>query len=310
MKNEIHIVLTGERCKTKSFIMSKHKIKVGICASVAIVSILITLSFTGLKHTRENLALQSKMDSMQNELLSAKDWNNEFMDRITRQTKEKEAKLKKSLDTLMHNNSEKEKLLTSALSELKDRSKIIESILNTVGIKAKVKESTKNSGGPYIPLSDGSYSDLTYKVDHYLDTIKTIPLGAPVFGTITSEYGRRPDPINNKPAFHAGIDIRKKTGAEIKVTADGVVREKGYTRGHGNFLLIDHQNGFKTRYFHMQKSLVKKGAKVERGQLIGLVGSTGRSTGPHLHYEIIYNGKSLNPIKFIRIAKLISSENG
>ena len=157
-------------------------------------------------------------------------------------------------------------------------------------------------------MPSDSFENLTFKVDHYLDTIQSVPLGPPVPGTITSKFGKRIDPINKRMAFHSGIDIRNRRGTKIAAPADGKVVSRGYTRGYGNFLEIDHGGGFHTRYLHMKKSLVKRGEQVKRGQDIGLVGNTGRSTGPHLHYEIKYKDKAIDPIKFVRVAKYLSLE--
>lgn len=305
MENNLYIVLSGERKQTKSYAISRKKIRGLIVFSTTLLVVLILFGALGIKFTSENILLKATLVSTQDELKSAKAWNKQFEGRITKQVAEKERQLQTTLDNLLDKNEEKETLLNNALTELKSRSKVIESILKTVGIKVKEPKETANSGGPFVPLSENSLDDLTFTVDHYLETIKTLPLGPPVWGAVTSEYGRRIDPINNKGAFHAGIDIREKQGAKIVTTADGIVLEKGYTKGEGNYLVIEHSKHFKTRYFHMQKSMVSRGDKVKRGQTIGLVGNTGRSTGPHLHYEIIYRGKSVNPINYVRIARKI-----
>lgn len=308
MRNKLHIVVTGERNDTRSFMMSKQKMQFTVLLSVAIMIVLFILSISGIKHSVENVALKSSLATLQKELQDARDWNNEFIDRVSKLEEEKELKLKNTLSELKEKTQEKETLLNSALSELKNRSKILESILKNVGINVKTEETGKNSGGPFVPLADDSLDDLTFKVDSYLETIKTIPLGPPVYGAITSQYGRRFDPINDQPAFHAGIDIRKPLGSKIYATAEGVVLEKGYTKGHGNYLVLKHGEDFKTRFFHMKKSLVNIGDRIKRGDTIGLVGNTGRSTGAHLHYEIIYQEKHTNPLKFIRIARNISPD--
>ena len=102
------------------------------------------------------------------------------------------------------------------------------------------------------------------------------------------------------------MDIRGRKGTDVKATGDGIVKKENYDRGHGRYVLIDHGNGFITKYAHLKKSLVKKGDVVERGQVIGLVGSTGRSTGPHVHYEFHYDDKIVNPTRFVRIARYLN----
>ena len=289
MKNKLHIVITGERETTRSYIISKSSLIALVFSSLSLVILLAVFSFLGLKDTCQTVQLKASHD------------------RLVKQIAEKEAEYRGILDDFKVKGDEREKLLSTALSELKNRSEIVESILKTVGIKTSIKESAKHSGGPFTPLSENSYEDLIFRLDHSLDIIKSVPLGTPVFGTITSLYGRRIDPINKKTAFHSGIDIRKNIGAEITTTADGKVLKKGYNKGQGNYVVIGHGKDFKTRYFHMKKSLVEKGDQVKRGQVIGLVGNTGRSTGPHLHYEIHYNQKSVNPLKFVRVARNMPS---
>ena len=289
MKNKLHIVITGERETTRSYIISKSSLIALVFSSLSLVILLAFFSFLGLKDTCQTVQLKASHDH------------------LVKQVAEKEAEYQGILDDLKVKGDEREKLLSTALSELKNRSEIVESILKTVGIKTSIKESAKHSGGPFTPLSESSYEDLIFRLDHSLDIIKSVPLGTPVFGTITSLYGRRIDPINKKAAFHSGIDIRKNIGAEITTTADGKVLKKGYNKGQGNYVVIGHGKDFKTRYFHMKKSLVEKGDQVKRGQVIGLVGNTGRSTGPHLHYEIHYNQKSVNPLKFVRVARNMPS---
>ena len=197
-------------------------------------------------------------------------------------------------------------LLETAVADLDKKSRIIESILSSVGVDIKVEVSNENSGGPFTSPVGETGDELILRTDQYLDTIQNVPLGPPVPGVLTSRFGRRNDPINGESAYHRGVDIRGKKGSDVKATANGTVKIENYDRWNGRYVLIDHGNGFITKYAHLKKSLVKKGDTVERGQTIGLVGSTGRSTGPHVHYEIHYNDKILNPTRFVRIAKYLN----
>lgn len=119
--------------------------------------------------------------------------------------------------------------------------------------------------------------------------------GWPVQGTVTSEFGYRTHPITGKRAMHTGIDIGAKTGTDIHAAGDGVVIFSGKKGGYGNIVEIRHANGVETRYAHNSANLVKVGDLVQKGQVIGKVGSTGRSTGPHLHFEVRKNGQAVNP---------------
>jgi len=122
----------------------------------------------------------------------------------------------------------------------------------------------------------------------------------PCKGYKTRGYGMKNDPFTGYKRMHPGIDIGNRTGTPIYATADGVVTMAGNTGGDlGKLITVNHGYGYKTRYGHLSKIKVKRGQKVRRGDLIGLMGSTGYSTGPHLHYEVIINGKHVNPIEYI-----------
>lgn len=121
----------------------------------------------------------------------------------------------------------------------------------------------------------------------------------PVEGWITSAFGSRGSPFTGRREFHKGLDIKAKTGTTIQAPAKGVITFAGWHGAYGNTIVINHGNGITTRYAHMQKSVLKEGQTVGRGELIGYVGSTGRSTGSHLHYEVMLNGVCVNPMQYI-----------
>jgi murein DD-endopeptidase MepM/ murein hydrolase activator NlpD len=121
----------------------------------------------------------------------------------------------------------------------------------------------------------------------------------PAHGWLSSSVGRRTDPINGGPDFHQGLDISADAGAPVYATADGTVTRAAREGAYGNLVTIDHGYGLETRYGHLSKYEVKSGAKIKRGQIIGRVGSTGRATGPHLHYEVRVNGRLLNPLQLL-----------
>ena len=121
----------------------------------------------------------------------------------------------------------------------------------------------------------------------------------PTFGWLTGTFGGRPDPFTGEPAFHQGLDISTEKGREVYATANGTVESAQYTGDYGNFIVVRHDFGLATRYGHLSRFSVKPGASVQRGDVIGYVGSTGRSTGAHLHYEILANGKLINPLQLL-----------
>ncbi|MAK66956.1 MAG: peptidase M23 [Methylophaga sp.] len=127
-----------------------------------------------------------------------------------------------------------------------------------------------------------------------------IPTGRPVQdGWISSFYGYRVDPFNGKKAFHDGIDFAGKTGSAVISVADGIVSWAGMRGGYGGLVEIDHGNGYVTRYAHNKSLEVNTGDRVSKGDVIALMGSTGRSTGPHVHFEVLRDGKSVNPFNYI-----------
>jgi murein DD-endopeptidase MepM/ murein hydrolase activator NlpD len=141
------------------------------------------------------------------------------------------------------------------------------------------------------------YENYLHKFIYYLDRI---PVGYPHPGKITSKFGYRENPFTGSVVeTHKGIDIKAVFGSIVNSTANGVVTFAGYKGGYGNLIILSHGNGMQTLYGHLSKILVKQGQTIGSGQIIGKVGSTGRSTGPHLHYEIHQNGRAINPKPFL-----------
>jgi murein DD-endopeptidase MepM/ murein hydrolase activator NlpD len=120
---------------------------------------------------------------------------------------------------------------------------------------------------------------------------------------ITSTFGIRKDPFTSRATYHAGLDIGGDTGDPIYAAADGTVIEAGYSGSHGNNVLIAHSNGLRTHYSHLSKILTEVGTKVSKGDIIAELGSTGRSTGPHLHYEVIINGEHVDPRPYLKATR-------
>ena len=162
-------------------------------------------------------------------------------------------------------------------------------------------------GGPYEPVTGG---DATFKqlftswkkLDNLADGAIAVPSDKPVKSAdFTSGYGVRSDPFKGRAAMHAGIDLAGPLGTAISATADGTVSNAGFNSGgYGNLIKLDHGRGIETRYGHLSKIAVQPGQRVTRGQLIGRMGSTGRSTGSHLHYEVRIDGRAVNPIPFMK----------
>ncbi len=153
----------------------------------------------------------------------------------------------------------------------------------------------ESMGGPSFP------SETDKKTGLEDETIKKIAsnlqiLHLPPLRQVTSTYGIRLDPFTKKLAFHAGVDFKADTGTKIEAAMDGVVKYAGRKSMYGNAVVIKHENGYETLYGHLSKMNVKQGDKIKQKDIIGLAGSTGRSTGPHLHFELIKNGKKIDPL--------------
>lgn len=131
------------------------------------------------------------------------------------------------------------------------------------------------------------------------DLYKSTPRGWPVDGRITSPYGRRDHPKSGDDEFHSGVDIAADLDTPVKATADGIVSFSGWSGGSGNLVVIEHGFKFSTFYAHNKTVSVKVGQKVKRGDIISYVGSTGHSTGPHVHYEVWHEGRSVNPVRYL-----------
>ena len=149
-----------------------------------------------------------------------------------------------------------------------------------------------------------SYDELFALARNKEEMLACIPAILPLKETevkyISSYFGRRPDPIYKITKFHSGMDFSAQLGTEAYATGDGIVTDVDRDHwGYGNMVTIDHGFGYKTRYAHLQKFAVRKGQKVKRGQLIGYIGNTGKTTGVHLHYEVLKNGVQVDPIHFL-----------
>ncbi len=210
---------------------------------------------------------------------------------------------------------ERETLLGETMEELDSRSKMLEDLFRSIDIiipkKKKILLHNEESGGLFHEVSplEAQKDELVSRLDFYLKKASAIPLGKPLNGRITSRFGKRRDPLNGRVSFHDGIDIRGRRGAKIYATANGIVTLAGYNGGYGNYVEVQHGDGYKTAYAHMKKILVKRGQRVHRGDIIGLVGNTGRSTGPHLHYEIRRNDTPLNPAKYMYVATALKKHS-
>ncbi len=172
-------------------------------------------------------------------------------------------------------------------------------------------------GGPFIPASaniEPRFKDLFVswgKLSTLQAAVASIPAYMPVRDYhYTSTYGVRSDPFNGGNAMHAGVDMAGSMGEPIYASADGVVKTAGKSNGYGNLVELDHGRGIDTRYGHLSKIMVHAGDRIRQGQEIGLMGSTGRSTGTHLHFEVRVDGRSVNPRPFLDASAYVLAVKG
>ena len=220
------------------------------------------------------------------------------------------ARLQASLDRV-------EARQTATLNSLEEsydgKAKRMRGVLADLGINPGKAPPPAATGGPFVPVTlpanAGTFERQLFRikvartqVDRLTHTLGTVPVRKPIVGEIdlTSSFGVRSDPFGRGPAMHSGLDFRSAHGDPVRATANGKVVTAGWNGGYGKMVEIDHGNDLTTRYGHLSDIEVKVGQTVRVGQTIGRVGSTGRSTGPHLHYETRIDGDAVDPQKFLR----------
>lgn len=229
-------------------------------------------------------------------------------------------RLQTSLDTVERRQMA---ALTAVEDGVESRLRRMRGVFSDLGLNmAQLEAATPRSaiGGPFVPVklpSDaGAFERQLYRIhisraqmQRLNATLSLVPYRKPVIGEVefTSGFGVRSDPFLGRPAMHTGLDFRAATGDPVRVTANGRVVSSGWSGGYGRMVEVDHGNGLSTRYGHLSEIHVKVGDVVKIGQVIGAVGSTGRSTGPHLHYETRIDGDAVDPQKFLRAGVRLSS---
>ncbi|RWK08587.1 M23 family metallopeptidase [Mesorhizobium sp.] len=191
----------------------------------------------------------------------------------------------------------------------------ISQALEAAGLPVDAELDKNDVGGPLVPLDSSLIFDSKVKeLDEALDALdqikkeaRKLPLTNPAPGhAMTSPFGVRTDPILGTAALHTGMDFRAPIGMPAKVTAAGIVTKAGWNGGYGRMVEVDHGNGFATRYGHLSEIDVAVGQKLAAGDVIGKTGSSGRSTGPHLHYEVRHDGEAVDPLRFLAVGKKVA----
>ncbi|MDP3259011.1 MAG: M23 family metallopeptidase, partial [Thermodesulfovibrionales bacterium] len=180
------------------------------------------------------------------------------------------------------------------LFSLKSKEKILENVdtsdsgsIDMEALKQQIKKTVEDVG------------EIKDYLSQQRDLFMATPKGWPLTGNVTSSYGKRKHPKSGEEDFHNGIDVSAPPGNPVTVTADGIVSFSGWNGGSGNLVVVEHGFGYSTFYAHSKMNAVKVGQRVKKGDVIAYVGSTGNTTGPHLHYEVWKNGSPVNPKSFI-----------
>lgn len=315
MPKHYYFLLTTDDGPAWRLSCSRRRLRqIGTAAAVFVI-LCVGLSLRSVTLGVQSASLQIRVAALEQQL-TAKDSKLLAQQQLSQEEQERLGAKVAALTT------EKDTVLAAAVRELSSRSALIDKMLEKIGLnpesagvdKAAVavhtpKNTLANSGGPFIALEPPSVA-LLNRVDRHLAILSTLPLGIPTTsGSITSTFGNRIDPLNWRRAFHSGIDFKGEgSGGKIFATADGLVKEADWNGSFGRYVEIDHGNGYTTAYAHLSQFTVQAGNRVQRGQLIGYIGSSGRSTGPHLHYELRYQGLPIDPAKYARIAATMRAE--
>ena len=264
-----------------------------------------------------NFVLKKNLDTVENDLQAALSERNQARFQSSRmkvyvqQLETRLADLQQSYEVSV------QRLTERTVTRITD----LEHVISLAGIDpsklARNDERTGGQGGPFIPaetpddMPAGELKKNLDTLDMHLarlntlqSTMRNLPLTAPLRSYyVTSGYGKRRDPLTRRWAAHYGVDFGSSRKAKIHATAPGVVRRAGWKGRYGRYIEIDHGNGVITRYGHLHKIYVKRGQKVKFQQKIGLLGNSGRATGPHLHYETVFKKRSIYPMKFIKAGR-------
>jgi murein DD-endopeptidase MepM/ murein hydrolase activator NlpD len=268
----IMLVTAGHK-GTKSFSVKKSHIRIAFC-SVIIFAFVSLFSFGTSYIYYKDSATKSKSV---NKLISTIN----LLSQDINKNKIIEAKLKNKLQGI-----------EDTLLEMQE-------VLNKKGIRKEL-----SIGGEFIPPEKLTLSYVDYMkkdIDYLFNTVKSIPVGTPLKGKINSSFGYRKDPFKSRSGFHSGLDIDANYGQHVVATADGVVTQASWHTNYGKTVIVKHKDNYETLYGHLSKLQVKEGQEVKVGDVIGKAGSTGRSTGTHLHYEVIKDGKRVNPKNFLSL---------
>ena len=269
--------------QVRALYMTRIKTITALC--FALIAVLMVTVFQLNKRTQvqqaENNRLNAQVEALQNQLSEG----SEKLDLISATSDSTSHKALNYIESIQAK-------LSKINSYLNKRG------LRSIAFKTNKVSKTDDSKSAYVQL----YSKYNRYLDQLVNNIAQMPMGYPRVSGFTSMFGGRGNPFGDgRSEFHPGLDFKGRTGDPVKCTASGKVIFSGRAGGYGNCVKIRHTNNIETWYGHLSRINVRQGQSVSVGQLIGKVGSTGRSTGPHLHYEVRRNGRAVNPKQYLSL---------
>lgn len=292
------VIIPESQEKTKTLRLSGFKLKLLLAGIFVLISIICTMFIVSSynnsnKHLREKIQTLSVENKKQKELSDVKDKKIEALKNAEKAADKKISDFRKNFKILTESYISSQTGGLSSRSGNSDRSSggYIERAKNLKRMLNEINAMEKTDFKGFIDLSVSKE-----KIGLFMDKF---PNKLPYPGKIVSKFGYRKDPFTHQTRMHNGIDVDAPFGANVKASASGIVTKCGYNGGFGKLVVISHGNGIETYYAHNSKLIVSVGQHVKKGDIVAKAGSTGRSTGTHLHFEIRINGKPVNPLTFL-----------
>ena len=317
---KMHGHVAGDGGDRQTIVLRRHTLR-NTCIAAAAVTVLLTAgTLLSAKYYTANQHLQRQVDhlstrlhetpphtaaALQRQIEALKHQLHTARQELATRSQRKGEQLRQYEEQVSELKKKQQELMAVKTARLDERNRALNTVFTRSAGDVKVMNDPKHSGGLFIASAPKAGREkLGKELDLYLDSLENLPLGKPISTEISSDFGHRTDPFNRKKAFHSGLDFRGNTGDPVVATGSGRVKESGYASDFGQYIRVSHENGFETLFAHLSKRNVQRGERVTQGQQVGLVGSTGRSTGSHLHYEIHHKGKPVDPMRYVRVADL------
>ena len=292
-KKEITLMLIPNQGKVFSYKISPLVVKILSVFLLVIIgscAFILTRAIDYELIRRANVRLTEKNVYFSQELAK----NHEAFQRVVKMEDELKAMLE------LKNKKELLKFKGAGGPTLADQMNLMQTLSNRSNLTTKEFTQSISYLRKNANFSLENYRELKRYIANQCSLMASKPTNWPVRGWVTSYFGRRKSPFFEKTTFHHGIDIANEEGMSIKASADGIVTYSNWEGSYGKLIVVDHGYGFSTRYGHLQRFIVNVGQRVKTGQVIGFMGNTGRSTAPHLHFEVRVNGVPVDPLKYLK----------